>query len=88
MVGQKLLEAVFGDQAVRRLAAAARQDLNERVTVLMDEERTRYLEVLDALGIHEGDVDSLRAVSRRVDDVRFRDSGRVFDAAVAESEDA
>jgi energy-coupling factor transporter ATP-binding protein EcfA2 len=88
VVGQKLLEAVFGDQAVRRLAAAARQDLNERVTTLMDEERARYLEVLDGLGLDEGDVDSLRAVSRRVDDLRFRDSGRVFDAAVAESEDA
>ena len=88
VVGQKLLEAVFGDQAVRRLATAARQDLNERVSVLMEEERTRYLEVLDGLGIDEGDVDSLRAVSRRVDDLRFRDSGRMFDAAVAESEDA
>ena len=88
VVGQKLLEAVFGDQAVRRLAAAARRDLNERVSALMDEERTRYLEVLDGLGIDEGDVDSLRAVSRRVDDLRFRDSGRLFDAAVAESEDA
>jgi len=88
VVGQKLLEAVFGDQAVRRLAATARQDLYERVSALMDEERTRYLEVLDGLGIDEGDVDSLRAVSRRVDDLRFRDSGRLFDAAVAESEDA
>jgi hypothetical protein len=88
VVGQKLLEAVFGDQAVRRLAAAARQDLNERVTALMDEERTRYLEVLDGLGIDEGDVDSLRAVSRRVDDLRFRDSGRLFDAATAEGENA
>ena len=31
VVGQKLLEAVFGDQAVRRLATSARQDLNQRV---------------------------------------------------------
>ena len=37
----------------------------------MDEERARYLEVLDGLGIDEGDVDALRAVSRRVDDLRF-----------------
>jgi hypothetical protein len=88
VVGQKLLEAVFGDQAVRRLASAARHDLNERVTVLMDEERARYLEVLDGLGIHEGDVDSLREVSRRVDDVRSRDSGRVLDTVAADGEDA
>jgi hypothetical protein len=88
VVGQKLLEAVFGDQAVRRLAAAARQDLNERVTALMDEERTRYVEVLDGLGIHEGDVESLRTVSRRVDDLRFRDSGRVPVAGTGAEEDA
>jgi hypothetical protein len=88
VVGQKLLEAVFGDQAVRRLAAAARQDLNERVTALMDEERNRYVEVLDGLGIHEGDVESLRTVSRRVDDLRFRDSGRVPVAGTGAEEDA
>ena len=31
VLGQKLLEAVFGDQAVRRLAEHAREDLEERV---------------------------------------------------------
>ena len=75
VVGQKLLEAVFGDQAVRRLAAAARQDLNERVADLMDAERARFVTVLDDLGIEEGDVDRLREVSRRVDDLRFADKG-------------
>jgi energy-coupling factor transporter ATP-binding protein EcfA2 len=71
VVGQKLLEAVFGDQAVRRLAAEARKDLNRRVTALIDAERARYLEVLDALGIDPGAAERLREVSRRVDDLRF-----------------
>jgi hypothetical protein len=71
VVGQKLLEAVFGDQAVRRLAAAAREDLELRVTELMNVERARFLEVLDDLGIAESDVDRLRETSRRVDDLRF-----------------
>jgi energy-coupling factor transporter ATP-binding protein EcfA2 len=71
VVGQKLLEAVFGDQAVRRLAAAAREDLELRVTELMNVERARFLEVLDDLGIAESDVDRLREASRRVDDLRF-----------------
>jgi hypothetical protein len=75
VVGQKLLEAVFGDQAVRRLADAARQDLNARVAELMDAERARFLDVLDGLGILEGDVDRLREMSRRVDDLRFADKG-------------
>jgi hypothetical protein len=75
VVGQKLLEAVFGDQAVRRLAAEARRDLNARVTELMESERARFVDVLDGLGIHEGDVDRLRELSRKVDDLRFADKG-------------
>ena len=71
IVGQKLLEAVFGDQAVRRLAEAARRDLRVRVTELMDSERQRYLEVLEGLAIDPDDVDRLKEASRRVDDVRF-----------------
>ena len=43
----------------------------------MDEERARFLEVLDALGIDEGDADGLREASRRVDDLRFADRAPV-----------
>src|SRR3546814_19908739 len=39
VVGQKLLEAVFGDQAVRRLAERARPDLDQRVQVQSEERR-------------------------------------------------
>jgi hypothetical protein len=70
VVGQKLLEAVFGDQAVRRLAEAARRDLRERVTELMHAERARYLDVLDALAIDGAGVERLRDASRHVDDLR------------------
>ena len=69
-LGQKLLEAVFGDQAVRRLADQARRDLRERVTVLMDEERRRFLDVLEGLAVDPTDVERLRQASRRVDDLR------------------
>jgi energy-coupling factor transporter ATP-binding protein EcfA2 len=41
-VGQKLLEALLGDQAVRDLAAQAREDLRRRVGELLDAERDRY----------------------------------------------
>jgi energy-coupling factor transporter ATP-binding protein EcfA2 len=71
VVGQKLLEAVFGDQAVRRLASNARKDLKRRVAGLLDEERARYLEVLDGLGIEPSAAERLRNVSRRIDDLRF-----------------
>jgi energy-coupling factor transporter ATP-binding protein EcfA2 len=71
VVGQKLLEAVFGDQAVRRLAENARKDLNRRVSVLLDSERARYLDVLDALAVEPEGADRLREMARRVDDLRF-----------------
>ena len=71
VVGQKLLEAVFGDQAVRRLAAKARENLQARVTSLLGEERARFVEVLDALGIDPDSPENLRTVSRRIDDLRF-----------------
>ena len=71
VLGQKLLEAVFGDQAVRRLAANARADLNRRVVALLDTERKRYLDLLDALGVAPDASDNLRAVARRIDDLRF-----------------
>ena len=71
VVGQKLLEAVFGDQAVRRLAANARKDLNVRVQELLDTERRRFLDVLDGLDVDPKAAENLRVVSRRIDDLRF-----------------
>jgi hypothetical protein len=44
-VAQRLLEAVFGDQAVRSLASTARAELLARVGELLDDERLR-MEVL------------------------------------------
>jgi hypothetical protein len=41
-VGQRLLEAIFGDQAVRTLAARAREDLIGRVERLFAEEARRF----------------------------------------------
>ena len=71
VLGQKLLEAVFGDQAVRRLASNARKDLNRRMQALLDTERRRFTGRLDELGIEAGSEDALRACARKVDDLRF-----------------
>ncbi|MFC4149131.1 ABC transporter [Micromonospora mangrovi] len=43
VAAQAVLQAIFGDQAVRDLAAKARVDLLDRVRVLLDEEAARYL---------------------------------------------
>ena len=42
VVGQKLLETIFGEDAVRRLAAQARDDLDTRVRALMGAEAARW----------------------------------------------
>jgi len=71
VVGQRLLEAVFGDQAVRRLADRARKDLRRRVAVLLDAERRRYLGLLDELAVVPGAGEELRGLARRIDDLRY-----------------
>ena len=43
VVGQRLLEAVFGEDAVRRMAEQARKDLHARCQRLLQEERRRFL---------------------------------------------
>jgi len=70
-LGQKLLEAVFGDQAVRTLAARARESLEARVRALLDEERSRYTALLDGLAIDPDAPERLRHAARRVGDARF-----------------
>ena len=71
VLGQKLLEAVFGDQAVRTLAERARRSLNARVRELMDAERARYTGLLDGLGLDVQTPEQLRTAARRVDDLRY-----------------
>ena len=82
VLGQKLLEAVFGDQAVRSLAERARRDLERRVAELLDVERRRYTELLDSLHIDNDAPDRLRNASRRVDDLRFAASRQDGESAV------
>ncbi len=71
VLGQKLLEAVFGDQAVRSLAERARRDLARRTEDLLALERRRYTDLLDSLGVDPAASDRLRKAARRVDDLRF-----------------
>ena len=71
VLGQKLLEAVFGDQAVRSLAERARKSLEVRVRELFAEELVRYTALLDGLGLDPEVPEALRRASRKVEDVRY-----------------
>ena len=49
LLGQKLLEAVFGDQAVRTLAAKARAALHDRVDQLFGDEALCYQNAVESV---------------------------------------
>ncbi|AOH46238.1 ABC transporter [Propionibacterium sp. NM47_B9-13] len=51
IVAQRLLEALFGDDAVRRLAKVAKDQLDARVEGLLANEVTRYQAVLGSLEV-------------------------------------
>ena len=76
VLGQKLLEAVFGDDAVRRLAKSARDSLRVRVDALMQTEQQRFLDLLDSAAITPDSAEQLRNLARRVDDLRFSERGK------------
>jgi Dynamin family len=65
-VGHALLEALLGDENLRRLATDARADLLERVAGLYDSERRRFELVLDAAGVPEHGGETLRELSAAV----------------------
>jgi len=70
VVGQKLLETVFGEEAVRRMAARAREDLDERTTALLDAERARYWDITDELTAGTSAGELLDAAASAERDVR------------------
>ena len=51
---QKLIEAVFGDQAVRELARQAREDLLVRVERLLAADARRFHDLVDGAAPHDG----------------------------------
>jgi hypothetical protein len=66
-LGQRVLEAVFGDQAVRTLAAQAREDLMARVDRLLAAEEGRYAALLEPVA---GSAAAAADVRRTADAVR------------------
>ena len=70
ILAQRVLEAVFGDQAVRRLAETAKAELDARVQALMAEELLRYHALLDGLGVDAGLGPAVRETAAAVDAAR------------------
>lgn len=66
VVGQKLLESIFGEDAVRRLAKKAREGLEQRVKGLLAEESSRFLNLLHGTPTLE-EIARLKDLSKRLD---------------------
>ena len=79
LLAQRLLEAVFGEDAVRRLAKQAKDRLDERVEALMADELNRVLRALAAAGADAANADAVRTASDALAEHRSGDPvlGRV-----------
>ncbi|WP_176554738.1 dynamin family protein, partial [Georgenia sp. 311] len=66
VVGQKVLEMVFGDQAVRELARHAQEDLEVRVGELLERHRRPWLDSLSRLGVDPDAGERLRQAALAV----------------------
>jgi hypothetical protein len=70
VLAQKVLEAIFGDQAVREMATKARRRLLEMVQELYAEEQARYDEALAGVDINAGQATRLQSAAAAVKAVR------------------
>ncbi|MFC6018967.1 ABC transporter [Plantactinospora solaniradicis] len=70
VAAQKVLEAIFGDQAIRTLATRARSELLLLVDQLLDQEAARYLTRTATAGVDAGPGDRLREAGRTLDAAR------------------
>ncbi|MGB5953084.1 MAG: ABC transporter, partial [Ornithinimicrobium sp.] len=67
VLAQRLLEAVFGDEAVRAMSRKARAALLRRAEELLTTERARFDQVLDEVPLSRLAIEDVAAASAEVD---------------------
>jgi hypothetical protein len=70
VAAQKVLEAIFGDQAIRTLANRARDELLIRANLLLDAEAARYTDRTSAAGLDAEPGAGLRRAAADVENAR------------------
>jgi hypothetical protein len=75
VVAQKLLEAVFGDEAVRKMTHAARTDLHARAGALLAAQADSYRHALADLGIDPAATDNIAGAITAVRAARRAEAG-------------
>jgi len=66
IAAQKVLEAMFGDEALRQLARVAREDLLRRVRALYRDEAARFTTVRDGIALERHQPERLRIAAQSV----------------------
>jgi hypothetical protein len=72
VAAQKVLEAVFGDQAIRTLAGRARENLLLRTGELLDREAARFTDRTEAAGLSTEPAAGLRRAAAEVEEARIQ----------------
>ena len=70
VIAQRLLESVFGDEAIRRLAERAKSDLDARISGLLAHELARYDEALAGLAPGGTVPERIRRAAAEVEEAR------------------
>ena len=86
VLAQRVLEAVFGDDAVRRLAKKAKDDLDARVEGLLAGELSRFHAALDAVGVDAEQAERIRTAAHSADDSRAAEMHQLGLTAVGAGE--
>jgi hypothetical protein len=72
-VGRRLLEAIFGSDRLEEMVAAAHSDLQANIARLLQEEKQRFLDLLDSPDTVRATQDTLREAARRAEYARHTD---------------
>jgi Arc/MetJ-type ribon-helix-helix transcriptional regulator len=74
VLAQRVLEAVFGEDAVRRLAKRAKLELDARIEVLLASELDRFFRALDQTGARPEQAELIRAAVVVLNQARARET--------------
>ncbi|MCL2471325.1 MAG: ABC transporter [Propionibacteriaceae bacterium] len=89
MVAQKVLELVFGEEAIRRLAATAQERLSEHVDEVLTAQMDRILAMtVDRVPVESVDPAALVRVGAQIGQLREAEMRRLENSAIAETEAA
>lgn len=77
LLAQRVLEAVFGEDAVRRLTTRAKKDLDARVEGLLSAELARFHAALDSVQVSADQAERVRAAAGQVEQMRDQELHRL-----------